>query len=786
MSRSSTAAGARHATTETSPARGQRERQAAHAGRPATQVAAPAGVSNQGFGQALGAGTALPPTVLLEMEARFGESFADVRIHNDAQAHHSAADLEAKAYTYGADVAFGAGRYAPGSSEGKRLLAHELAHVVQQRRGGARPALEPHAQHEVAADRAADAVVAGGPPVTVAGATGVGVAREPDTEIKKKKKKKEDAGPVRRVGPKAPNLKRPPAPVTIKDPKKAGGVLGEVGVPFEYYSDPSWNNLGGGEETSTSRLSQARKTRWGKTGGIDFLVENVMTGRLVIGEQKRLGTASFSKATATTTNLEKNIANTIKQLRKGISSGRVHPDEVAHVRDVIERLSQTGKALAKSNLPVSKSGTKPGEFSLPEEVVFELTASGGKSTKIGKDYITKLGEKYKPEVVQKLLERTYVRHAHPVKGRDPAGAVGTNADPHIVPARDAMTPEAKSELERLLAGKTPKEWTEQKLKEKQVQAKERQRARQAAKEAAKAQKAAERERLNAEAKKVAQEAREKKLRELREAAKAGTQPEPASKAEKRLADNKLKTQATEAAKEAKKKFLEEARQRAKAQSGQKAAPEPVKAQAPAAETTAPKELPAAKVVPEAPVAAPKTLEPTPQLELGPKGVTPKGVVKGAVGVAGVLAGVAGVKDIAKDVKEKRYLTALGKTGLLGASLYAPAAPPLFAFGAIMNYWGPRHDKIQEDSFKAGDAAAEGARHIPLLGRSETFRDVMGGLAAAETAVEESIAYTVKDMGSAVVEGAEIVGGLAEDAYDFLTEGPSLFDMVEEMRRRGED
>jgi hypothetical protein len=783
VSRSTASAGARKAMIEASPVRGNRERQNALAGRTATQLAAPASVSNQALGQALGAGTALPPTVRSEMEVRFGQSFADVRIHDDAPAHRNAADFDAKAYTHGTDVAFGAGWYAPEAPEGKRLLAHELAHVVQQRRGGARPALDPHGRHEVAADRAADAVAAGAGPVTVAGATGVGVAREPDPE---KKKKKDDAGPVRRVGPKAPDVKRAPPPVTIKDPKKAGGVLGEVAVPFEHYSDPSWNNLGGGEETSTSRLSQARKTSWGKTGGLDFLVENRRTGRLVIGEQKRLGTASFSKATATTTNLEKNIANTIKQLRKGISKGRVHRDEVAHVRDVIERLSQTGKALAKSNLPVSKSGTKPGEFSLPEEVVFELTASGGKSTKIGKDYVTKLAEKYKPEVVQKLLERTYVRHSQPVKGRDPSGAIGTNADPHIVPARDAMTPEAKSELERLLAGKTPKEWTEQKLKEKQAQAKERQRAKKADKEAVKAKRAAERERLNAEAKKVAQETREKKLQELREAAKAGTGPEPASKAEKRLADNKLKTQATEAAKEAKKKFLEEARQRAKAQSRQKAAPDPVKAQAPAAKTTAPKELPPAKVAPEASVPAVKTLEPAPPLEFGPKGVTPKGVAKGAVGVAGVFAGVSGVNDIVNEVKAKHYWTALGKTGLLGASFYAPAAPPLFAFGAIMNYWGPRHDKIQEDSFEAGDAAAEGARHIPLLGRSETFRDVMGGLAAAETAVEESIAYTVKDMGSAVVEGAEIVGGLAEDAYDFLSEGPSIFDMVEEIRRRGKD
>jgi hypothetical protein len=69
------------------------------------------------------------------MEARFGYDFSAVRIHDDARAAATAADLDAAAFTVGHDVVFGAGgRFDPASPEGRRLLAHELAHVVQQSR----------------------------------------------------------------------------------------------------------------------------------------------------------------------------------------------------------------------------------------------------------------------------------------------------------------------------------------------------------------------------------------------------------------------------------------------------------------------------------------------------------------------------------------------------------------------------------------------------------------------------------------------------------------------------
>lgn len=65
-------------------------------------------------------------------ETRFGHDFGKVRIHADAKAAQSASYLNAHAYTVGNDVVFGVGGYQPATSAGRRLLAHELTHVVQQ------------------------------------------------------------------------------------------------------------------------------------------------------------------------------------------------------------------------------------------------------------------------------------------------------------------------------------------------------------------------------------------------------------------------------------------------------------------------------------------------------------------------------------------------------------------------------------------------------------------------------------------------------------------------------
>jgi hypothetical protein len=77
-------------------------------------------------------GQPLPDSARSFLEPRFGHDFSKVRVHHDHQAAESARLVNAQAYTVGQDIVFGAGRYAPGTSSGQRLLAHELTHVVQQ------------------------------------------------------------------------------------------------------------------------------------------------------------------------------------------------------------------------------------------------------------------------------------------------------------------------------------------------------------------------------------------------------------------------------------------------------------------------------------------------------------------------------------------------------------------------------------------------------------------------------------------------------------------------------
>ena len=118
-------------------------------------------------------GTPLDAGVRSVMEGRFGHDFSAVRVHADSAANESAAAIGARAYTFGRDIVFGAGRYDPQSAAGRRLLAHELAHVVQQsgHPGTLLGQADAEAEaHDVAAGRA----------VSVAGRVGSGLVQTDD------------------------------------------------------------------------------------------------------------------------------------------------------------------------------------------------------------------------------------------------------------------------------------------------------------------------------------------------------------------------------------------------------------------------------------------------------------------------------------------------------------------------------------------------------------------------------------------------------------------------------
>ena len=106
-----------------------------------------------------GGGQPLPESERAYFEPRFGRDFSQVRVHTDTRAADSARAVNARAFTTGQDVVFGAGQYAPGTEHGTRLLAHELTHVVQQQ--GSRvqrrlPVSQPGDRHEDEADRIAN------------------------------------------------------------------------------------------------------------------------------------------------------------------------------------------------------------------------------------------------------------------------------------------------------------------------------------------------------------------------------------------------------------------------------------------------------------------------------------------------------------------------------------------------------------------------------------------------------------------------------------------------------
>lgn len=119
-------------------------------------------------------------------EPRLGHDFRHVRVHDDQRAGESARSVNARAYTVGGDVVFGARAFRPESEQGRRLIAHELAHVVQQRDagpGGDAPVVNrvsrPCERAEAEAE-AASASVSGGPAPRLAGVSEGGVLHRAD------------------------------------------------------------------------------------------------------------------------------------------------------------------------------------------------------------------------------------------------------------------------------------------------------------------------------------------------------------------------------------------------------------------------------------------------------------------------------------------------------------------------------------------------------------------------------------------------------------------------------
>jgi hypothetical protein len=138
------------------------------------------------------------------MESGFGHDFSRVRVHTDARAAESAGAVNALAYTVGNDVVFAGGQYAPSTNTGRKLLAHELAHTIQQGDSTASPphTLEVSGSEDTLEEKAEHAaqLFANHQPVSVAAGTGPRLARQKGGE---EKEKPEAKAPDSAVGPSA-------------------------------------------------------------------------------------------------------------------------------------------------------------------------------------------------------------------------------------------------------------------------------------------------------------------------------------------------------------------------------------------------------------------------------------------------------------------------------------------------------------------------------------------------------------------------------------------------------
>lgn len=132
----------------------------------------------------LDSGRPLEPATRNEMERGFGQDFGAIRIHDDARAHDNARSMGALAYAAGNDIVFGEGRYAPETAAGRALIAHELAHSVQQ--GGVQMKSEgplsptADARLEAEADGAALAITSGRPVPALSRVSAPGLFRAGD------------------------------------------------------------------------------------------------------------------------------------------------------------------------------------------------------------------------------------------------------------------------------------------------------------------------------------------------------------------------------------------------------------------------------------------------------------------------------------------------------------------------------------------------------------------------------------------------------------------------------
>ena len=234
----------------------------------------------------------LPAAVRAEMEARFGQDFSAVRVHHGPGAASLAEAAAAKAFTVGLDIVFGAGAFVPETASGRALLAHELAHVVQQGRGGPAPTEGSERVLEASAEQAAATIANGNGTVEVAGAAAPGLARQakPGAKIDPNDPLQREIRRLAGAAQNGPQLVVNPDG-TITTIQTTTPIVITAPVPFEPdISDPkALDRAQGMGHIELGDVVQFGKGLWngpaGWVGGRQFKVDERYGGAALVGEE---------------------------------------------------------------------------------------------------------------------------------------------------------------------------------------------------------------------------------------------------------------------------------------------------------------------------------------------------------------------------------------------------------------------------------------------------------------------------------------------------------------------
>jgi Domain of unknown function (DUF4157) len=693
---------------------------------PGTNAAVEGIASNRAVSNTVSGGIPLDPRVRGEMEARFGTHFENVRIHDDDEAHRHAAELGSKAYTVGSDIVFGGDRYAPHTAEGKRLLAHELAHVVQQRRGGDMPGEGSEPALESDASAAADAFAAGATQVAVEGASSPGVMHDKDDRRRKRGKGRYDDDDGRQKKAQRDQAKR-----DAQQRKQERAAAGKDDQQIrEERAEKKLRSL----ERDAKRQGAKSRSPASKNKALKSY-EDVLrdAGGSQLDKNKRKGAMDELQRTprdVAGAPQDKFVAGGPEvpgqELRPGMESYaqpdysiyRRHPDgrmERLHVNLKSDKLylqtPSKARATARANTKQAIRNARhlPGE----EKIIISY------------------GHTPDPEI-QRIMLDEHFGSKNPISEVRFGTTTYTRSTYKPTPAKGKAN--KKSAPKKRSAKKSAKAKSKQGLRKK-GQSKSKSKAKGKAKNKAKgAKQATTKDRSKARDKVQGKDRGQSKTAPEPEAKQPSTEHTPAKPESQAVTDKPTA-------------------------SGPKPEAKPTSSGAPPVGEAA---APAKPVVEAKPVEPPK---PAPIVE---RGVVPEMAPKGrgpAIGpfeVLGFLGAIPAAKDIRNDIREGNYGSATAKAALLRLSFVAEAAPPLLSAAVISTYWGERHEKIQEDAFAVGEAVEEFAEDIPIVGSIPYAPKVLGALEAANVAVMESIGYTALDMGEAIGEGAE-------DLYDWLTE-----------------